>query len=98
MSDLVLDAKLSKAVYNSYNQNNTPVIEGWKPVQLVEKYFKPLNADPQFGAQLYEKDGQFKVVYRGTQPGDWRRVAARNDRHHPLCWWCFEVHHGSESC
>ena len=73
MSDLVLDAKLSKAVYSSYNQNNTATVEGWNPVKLAKEYFKPAEADPQFGAQLYEKDGQFKVVYRGTQPNlaDW---------------------------
>ena len=73
MSDLVIDAKLSKAVYDSYNQNNTATIEGWRPVKLDLVYFKPAEADPQFGAQLYEKDGQYKVVYRGTQPNlaDW---------------------------
>lgn len=48
MSDLVLDAKLSQAVSSSFNQNNTPVIDGWKPVTLSLVYFKPAEADPQF--------------------------------------------------
>jgi hypothetical protein len=73
MSDLVLDAKLSQAAYSSYNQSNTPVIDGWRPIKLEDAFFRPSQADQQFGAQLYEKDGLYKVVYRGTQPNaaDW---------------------------
>ena len=66
-SNLVLDAKLSKAAYDSYNQNNTPTVDGWTPILLASAYFVPAKSDPAFGAQLYQKGDQFKVVYRGTQ-------------------------------
>lgn len=69
-NDLVLGAKLSQAVYSSYNQSNTPEVDGWKPVHLVDRYFQPERADPAFGAQLYQKGDQFMVVFRGTQPSN----------------------------
>ncbi len=73
MADLVLDAKLSKAAYSTFNQSTTPVIEGWQPISLPIEFFNIQTTDRSFAAQMYEKAGQFKVVYRGTIPtvADW---------------------------
>ena len=73
MADLVLDAKLSKAAYSTFNQSTTPEVEGWKPVSLPIQYFNIQTTDRSFAAQMYEKNGQYKVVYRGTIPtaADW---------------------------
>lgn len=59
--NLVTDAKLSKAVYDSNNQSNSSIIDGWVP-----EYVNPRGYAFQdtFGAQLYTKDGQYKIVYR----------------------------------
>jgi hypothetical protein len=68
--NLVTDAKLSKAVYDSNNNSNTTIIDGWVPVQVnLGKYTPSIT----FGAQLYTQDGQYKVVYRGTEGNlsDW---------------------------
>jgi hypothetical protein len=67
--NFLLDAKLSQAVYQSNNRGDTPVIEGWRPIQL--ELTKPTVAT--FGAQLYEKNGQYKLVFRGTENNipDW---------------------------
>ena len=71
--NFVTDARLANGSYSSNNTANTATIDGWKPV-VVE-----LNPGEEFsktfGAQLYEKDGQYKVVYRGTEGNleDWKQ-------------------------
>jgi hypothetical protein len=74
--NLVTDARLANGSYSSNNQSNTAVIDGWRPVQILSPNGEPLKANEfskTFGAQLYEKDGQYKVVYRGTEGNlaDW---------------------------
>jgi hypothetical protein len=71
--NFVTDARLSNAAYSSNNSANTATIDGWVPVLVTldpgEEFSKT------FGAQLYEKDGQYKVVYRGTEFNleDWKQ-------------------------
>jgi len=73
MSDfnVVTDARLSAGAYRSNNQSGTPIIDDWRPVELE----KPARYDfsETFGAQLYEKDGLYKVAFRGTEGNlpDW---------------------------
>jgi hypothetical protein len=62
--NFLTDARLSRGVYTSNNQNNTPVIDGWRPIAVNMIGY---TSTPTFGAQLYEKDGQYKIVYRGTE-------------------------------
>ncbi|WP_297726269.1 Mbeg1-like protein [Limnohabitans sp. Rim8] len=68
--NLVTDARLGQGSYSSNNQGNTAVIDGWKPVYVDSKDTK---FSTTFGAQLYQKDGQYKVVFRGTEGNmaDW---------------------------
>lgn len=67
-----LDANLSQAVYSSNNSNTSPIISGWQPIQIN---WESHNPSATFGAQLYVKDGQYKVVYRGTENNlaDWEQ-------------------------
>ena len=74
--NLVTDALISQASYESNNRADTKIIDGWKPYQVVSPDGQPLdpaNFSPTFGAQLYEKNGEYKVVFRGTEGNlaDW---------------------------
>lgn len=74
--NLVTDARLAKGSYSSNNSGTTATIDGWRPVQLRSSNGQPLGPkefSTTFGAQLYEKDGQYKVVFRGTEGNlaDW---------------------------
>jgi hypothetical protein len=83
--EFVTDAKLSNGTYDQIknasgvlvpatnNPLNTKVIDGWKPIEVLLK--KGEKFSDTFGAQLYEKDGQYKVVYRGTEGNleDWKQ-------------------------
>ncbi len=66
MSDFnfTLDAKLAKGSYTSNNNSSSASIEGWQPVAVDLKGYQ---TSTTFGAQLYEKDGQYKLVFRGTE-------------------------------
>ena len=85
--DLVTDARLSQASYESNNRADTQVVNGWTPYQLRSQDGQPLdpaNFSPTFGAQIYEKDGQYKVVFRGTEGtlADW----AQNFKYGTFQW------------
>jgi hypothetical protein len=69
--NLVTDARLANGSYSSNNSANTATIDGWKPI--VVKLDPGQEFSKTFGAQLYEKDGQYKVAYRGTEGNlaDW---------------------------
>ena len=74
--NLVTDARLADGSYRRNNSGGTATIDGWRPVQVRSSNGQPL--DPKtfsstFGAQLYEKDGKYKVVFRGTEGNmaDW---------------------------
>lgn len=79
--NLATDAGLAQGSYSSNNQSNTQVIDGWRPVYVDPEDVK---FSPTFGAQLYEKDGQYKVVYRGTEGNlaDW----AQNFKYGTFQW------------
>lgn len=68
--DFVTDSKLSKGVYDSNNKSDTDNINGWKPLWVDLGDYSPSST---FGAQLYTKDGVYKVAFCGTQPNltDW---------------------------
>jgi hypothetical protein len=68
-NDFYVDSLLAQGAYRSNNQSNTPVIAGWTPIK-VDGFTA---TDPSFGAQLYEKNGLYKIVYRGTENNlpDW---------------------------
>jgi len=70
--NILTDARLSSAVYQSNNRAGTEVIDGWRPVLVnLNEY----SLSKTFGAQLYKNDatGQYKVVFRGTEANinDW---------------------------
>lgn len=81
--NFVTDAKLSNGTYDQIknakgdlepaanNPLNTKVIDGWNPILVKLRPGEKFS--DTFGAQLYEKDGQYKVVYRGTEGNleDW---------------------------
>ncbi len=69
--NLVTDARLAQGSYFSNNQSNTAVIDGWNPILV--KLDPGQELSKTFGAQLYQKDGQYKVVFRGTEGNvsDW---------------------------
>ena len=69
--NLLTDARLAKGTYSSNNQSNTDVIDGWRPI--VVKLDPGQELSKTFGAQLYQKEGQYKVVFRGTEGNlaDW---------------------------
>ena len=71
--NFVLDSRLAQASYESNNQNNTAVIDGWQPIQVkFEGPQRPIT----FGAQLYKgPDGIYKLAFRGTE-GNFRDWAA----------------------
>lgn len=71
--NFVTDARLANGSYTSNNTANTATIDGWKPVVVELKAGEKFS--DTFGAQLYEKDGQYKVVYRGTEGNleDWKQ-------------------------
>ena len=73
MIDTYLGALLSKGSYSSYNRGDTAEIAGWRPIALPVDAFDPSKADPYFAAQLYERNGEYVVAYRGTIPKrpDW---------------------------
>ena len=70
--NLLTDARLSSAVYQSNNLAGTKVIDGWRPVFVNLNVY---SVSKTFGAQLYKNDatGQYKVVFRGTEGNidDW---------------------------
>jgi len=69
--NLVTDARLGQGAYTSNNSGGTATIDGWRPVQVILKPGEKFS--DTFGAQLYVKDGQYKVVFRGTEGNlaDW---------------------------
>ena len=71
--NFVTDARLANGSYTSNNTAITATIDGWKPVVVELKAGEKFS--DTFGAQLYEKDGQYKVVYRGTEGNleDWKQ-------------------------
>lgn len=82
MSKQVLtQARLAQAVYNSHNRSDTAVIDGWAPVWVNTA---GLNLSPTFGAQLYEREGAYTLAFRGTQANlsDW----AQNIRYGAFAW------------
>jgi hypothetical protein len=44
-------------VYNSNNRSDTAVINGWRPIKVHR--INDGDLSPTFGAQLYEKNGQY---------------------------------------
>ena len=69
--NLVTDARLGQGAYSSNNSGNSATIDGWKPIEVV--LTKGEKFSNTFGAQLYQKEGQYKVVFRGTEGNlaDW---------------------------
>lgn len=80
--NLVTDARLSQAAYFCNNSGAAAAIDGWRPKEVILKPGEKFSET--FGAQLYEKDGQYKVVYRGTEGNlaDW----AQNFKYGTFQW------------
>lgn len=80
--NLVTDARLSQGAYYSNNSSASSTIDGWRPKEVILKPGEKFSET--FGAQLYEKDGQYKVVYRGTEGNlsDW----AQNFKYGTFQW------------
>lgn len=80
--NLATDARLSQGSYYSNNSGVSSIIDGWRPKEVILKPGEKFSET--FGAQLYEKDGQYKVVFRGTEGNlaDW----AQNFKYGTFQW------------